>query len=176
MPVEQEPPITEEFRACGNSVYACSKYLGELYVKEANPWIILRYAHLYGREKRSHGLVGGFIDRINRGLAPVLYGGKQSNDFTYIKDIVRANYLALTASWDKWNQVYNIGSGEELSTEEAGKMVCDVMGYKGQVQIGKERIVDAKKFVYNTKKAEQKLGFKAIYTFANGLKDMLSSE
>src|SRR3990167_2574445 len=97
MPIEEEPPITEEFQAEGNSTYGCSKYLGEIYVKEhAHPWIILRYSHLYGKEKWMHGLVGGFLERIERGLTPVLYGGKQSNDFTYITDVARANYLALT--------------------------------------------------------------------------------
>src|SRR5688572_9536324 len=84
MPIKQKPPITEEFAGCGNSVYGCTKYAGELYVKQSRaPWIILRYAHLYGQEKRFHGLIGGFLSRIERGLAPTLYGGKQSNDFTY---------------------------------------------------------------------------------------------
>src|SRR5205814_7937213 len=98
MPVKNTPPITEEFPATGNSVYGVTKRLGELYLQRHRaPWIILRYAHLYGAEKRMHGLIGGFLDRINRGLAPTLYGGKQSNDFTYIRDIARANYLAITA-------------------------------------------------------------------------------
>jgi UDP-glucose 4-epimerase len=96
MPIKQKPPITEDFAACGNSVYGCTKYLGELYVRQVTPHIILRYAHLYGHEKRMHGLIGGFLARIERGLAPTLYGGKQSNDFTYIKDVAKANVMALT--------------------------------------------------------------------------------
>ena len=65
MPIQGEPPITEEFRAIGNSVYGCTKRLGEIYIQKfASPWIILRYAHLYGREKRMHGLIGGFLERI----------------------------------------------------------------------------------------------------------------
>ena len=28
MPIKQEPPITEEFPAMGNSVYGCTKYMG----------------------------------------------------------------------------------------------------------------------------------------------------
>jgi nucleoside-diphosphate-sugar epimerase len=121
MPIKQKPPITEDFAACGNSVYGCTKYLGELYVREVTPHIILRYAHLYGREKRMHGLIGGFAARIERGLAPTLYGGKQSNDFTYIADVAKANVMALETPWDKWNQAYNIGTGEELSAEAAGR-------------------------------------------------------
>lgn len=172
MPIQEEPPITEDFKACGNSVYGCTKYLGELYVKEHTPHIILRYAHLYGREKRMHGLIGGFLDRINRGLAPTLYGGKQSNDFTYIKDVAQANHLALTAPWDKWNQVYNIGTGEELSAEDAGKIICEYAGYKGEVEVEKGREVDPQRFVFDVSKAETMLGFKAKYDFRKGLEDM----
>lgn len=173
MPIQQEPPITEEFPAFGNSVYGCTKYIGELYLAQyKNPLIILRYAHLYGKEKRTHGLIGGFLERIERGLAPTLYGGKQSNDFTYIKDIARANYLALIAPWDKWNQVYNIGTGEELSTEDAGKVVCEVTGYKGKIEMKEQRTVDPARFVYDINKADRLLGFKAAYNFKSGLRDM----
>src|SRR3990167_3349294 len=53
MPIRREPPITEEFEGMGNSVYGCTKWMGELYIKGfGNPYIILRYAHLYGKEKR----------------------------------------------------------------------------------------------------------------------------
>ena len=78
MPISITPPITEDFPIKGNSVYGCTKAMGEKYVESAGvPWITLRYAHLYGKEKRHHGLIGGFCERIKRGLAPTLYGGKQ---------------------------------------------------------------------------------------------------
>lgn len=174
MPIKKDPPITEDFPAMGNSVYGCTKHVGELFVMAGtSPWIVLRYAHLYGKEKRGHGLIGGFLERINRGLAPMLYGGTQSNDFTYIKDVAEANYLAVTAPWDsRWNQIYNIGTGEELSAEYAGRMVCEAFGYKGEIEKREMRTVDPERFVYNVDKAEKLLGFKAQYDFKNGLIDM----
>jgi len=172
MPISQEPPIKEEWPTMGNSVYGCTKNIGEIFVKEHTPYIILRYAHLYGQEKRMHGLIGGFVERIKRGLAPVLYGGKQSNDFTYIKDVATANLLALTAPYDKWNQVYNIGTGEELTAEEAGKIICEMTGWKGKIEFKEGRTVDPQRFVFDIKKAEIMLGFKAEYDFRKGLKDM----
>lgn len=166
--------IKEEWPAKGNSVYGCTKYMGETYIREVTPHIILRYAHLYGKEKRMHGLIGGFLERINRGLAPTLYGGKQSNDFTYIKDVARANVLALTAPWDKQNQVYNIGTGEELSAAEAGKAVCEASGYEGEIETKEGRTVDPERFWFDCSKAEKMLGFKYEYSFRDGLKDMFS--
>lgn len=173
MPITNfEKSIKEDWQAKGNSVYGCTKYAGETYVREHTPHIILRYAHLYGKEKRMHGLIGGFMDRINRGLAPTLYGGKQSNDFTYIVDVARANIIALTAPWDKWNQVYNIGTGEELTAEEAGKIVCEVSGYIGEIETKEARTVDPERFWFDCSKAEAVLGFKATYDFRSGLKHM----
>jgi len=172
MPIKQEPPITEEFKTTGNSVYGCTKNIGEKYIEQCNPHIILRYAHLYGAEKRMHGLIGGYLDRINRGLAPTLYGGKQSNDFTYILDVAEANKCALEAPWDKWNQAYNIGTGEELTAEDAGQIVCDLTGYKGEVNKVKGREVDPQRFAFDCSKAENMLGFKAKYDFRKGLDHM----
>ena len=173
MPITRAPPIKEDFQACGNSVYGCTKYMGELHVRQSKaPWIILRYAHLYGAEKRMHGLIGGFLDRINRGLAPTLYGGKQSNDFTYICDVAAANVAALNAPWDKWRQVYNIGTGEELTAYDAGMMVCEAFGYKGEIDVKEQRIVDPNRFVFDCSKAERMLYFKARYSFRQGLEDM----
>lgn len=174
MPIKLQPPITEDFPAVGNSVYGCTKRLGELYVDKHTPHIILRYAHLYGKEKRMHGLIGGFLDRINRGLAPTLYGGTQSNDFTYILDVARANALALVAPWDKWNQIYNIGTGEELSAHEAGKIVCEISGWKGDIEIKEQRTVDPQRFAFDCKKAEVMLNFKAEYNFKKGLEHMFN--
>lgn len=169
--------IKEDWSAKGNSVYGCTKYAGETYIRECSPYIILRYAHLYGKEKRMHGLIGGFTDRISRGLAPTLYGGKQSNDFTYIKDIARANYLAVTAPWDKWNQVYNIGTGEEISAEKAGRDICKALGWpEDKIEIKEARNVDPERFWFDCSKAKTMLGFEYEYDFANGLKDMFKED
>jgi nucleoside-diphosphate-sugar epimerase len=172
MPITKKPPITEDFEAKGNSVYGCTKYIGELYVKKHTPHIILRYAHLYGKEKRMHGLVGGFLDRITRGLEPTLFGGIQSNDFTYIKDIAQANYKTLISSWDKWNNIYNIGTGEEITAQTAGETICRVWGYEGKVDTKEQRTIDAERFVYSIDKAKLMLGYEPQFTFEQGLEDM----
>ena len=165
------------FHLKGNSVYGCSKCVGELYVRSFhNPYIILRYAHLYGRGKRKHGLVAGALERIKRGAEPRLYGGLQSNDFTYIDDIVQANYLALTAPPFAWHQVYNIGTGEEITAEEAMNEVCNVSKYQGEIKREEVRTVDAERFVFDISKARDMLGYDPKYNFHDGLVKMFSEK
>ena len=177
MPINDKPPITESFPIKGNSVYGCSKSVGELYVRRLpNPYIVLRYAHLYGRGKRKHGLVAGALERIKRGAQPRLYGGLQSNDFTYIDDVVQANYLALTAPSFAWHQVYNIGTGEEITAEEAMNEVCNVSRYSGEIKHETVRTVDAERFVFDISKARDMLGYDPKYKFHDGLVKMFEKE
>ena len=168
------PPFNEEIPARGNSVYGSTKAAGEFFIRESKPYIILRYGHLYGSEKRMHGAISGFLDRMQRGLAPVLYGGEQTNSFIYIKDVARANLLALTANWDCWNQIYNIGSSEELTTEHVFEQIKKMTGYKGKIEKKEMRTVDPKRFAFDVSKAERMLGFKATYSFEEGLDHMLT--
>jgi len=173
MPLDKYPcPYTEDIPARGNSVYGTSKALGEYIVRQHSPHIILRYAHIYGKEKRGHGLIGGFVDRIQRGLQPTLYGGRQTNDFTYVADIARANVLALKAPWDKWNQTYHIGTGVELTAEEAGRAVCKFMEYDGQIEFKGGRGVDPGRFCFDISKAQSMLGYFPEYDFESGLAAM----
>jgi len=175
MPVQETPPITEEFKARGNSTYGCSKYAGELYIlAEKIPYIILRYAHLYGEGKIGHGAIGGFIDRMERGLKPVLYGGAQSNDFTFIKDVVQANLLALET--ENINETYNIGTGEELTTEHVFVILQKFFDYNEEFERLPIRTVDPLRFVYDISKAKDKLGYKPEFNFEAGLNDYLKKE
>lgn len=176
MPIDKEPPITEDFSAKGNSVYGCSKYIGEQSIKQSLkevPYVILRYAHLYGEGKVGHGAIGGFISRMERGMAPTLYGGKQSNDFTYVKDIALANLMALEAPETALNDVYNIGTGEEISTEDCFNIMADRFGYHKEFEMFPARTVDPLRFVFDVKKAYEKFGFTAKYNFKDGLDDYI---
>lgn len=175
MPIEQDPPITEEFKCRGNSVYACTKYLGELAIKKTEvPYIILRYGHIFGEGRLHHGAIGAFISRIERGLKPTLYGGRQGNDIVYVKDIVRANLLALEVeNPEAMNQEYNIGTGIETSAEEIFNQLAEKLKYKGEIEKLPSRIVDAPHFVYDISKAKSLLEYKPRYTFKIGLDDYL---
>lgn len=175
MPIEQEPPIREDFRVRGNSLYGCTKHLGELAIKRAKvPYIILRYAHLYGEGRLGQGAIGRFISRMERGLAPILYGGKQSSDFTYIKDVVQANILALKS--DKLNEIYNIGTGEELTTEDVFNQLQKFFNYDKEFKRLPLRTFDPKRFVYDISKAKKLLNYNPQYRFEAGMRDWYNYE
>ena len=88
--------------------------------------------------------------------------------------MAEANLKALESPWDKWNNVYNIGTGEELTAEQAGNLICQATGWKGNIEIKEGRTVDPERFVYDISKAERMIGFKASYNFEQGLTDMFN--
>lgn len=170
IPVTQEPPITEDFKIRGNSIYSCSKHFGELAIKRgATPYIILRYAHLYGAGKIGWGAIGNFVARIDEGLKPLLYGGKQSSDFTYVKDIVQANILALESN--KLNEIYNIGTGVETTIEDLFTQLSEFFNYDKGLERSPIRSFDANRFVFDISKAKKQLNYNPQYTLKEGMKD-----
>lgn len=165
-------PITEDLPIKGNSVYGCSKAVAEKMVEKIKiPYLILRYAHLYGEGKHGHGAIGGFLAKMEKGERPVIFGGQQSNDFTFIDDIVQANILALeTENPDVFGQAYNIGTGTELTTIRVFEIMREFFGYDKEFEILPMRGVDPLRFAFDVNKAERLLGFKAKYDFMLGLK------
>lgn len=170
MPIDREMPITEDFPVRGNSIYGCSKCVAEKMVQQGKtPWIILRYAHLYGEGKIGHGAIGGFIAKMQKGQNPVIFGGQQSNDFCYLKDIIQSNILALES--DRLNQIYNIGTGIELTTLRVFEIMRDFFKYNKEFDIRPIRSVDPQRFVYDISKARKLLGYEPKYTFEQGMRD-----
>lgn len=165
-------PINEHHPIEGNSDYGYTKRMAEEAFKIfcSIPWVILRYAHLYGPEKIGHGAVGGFVDRIKRGVAPVIMGGRQQNDFTAVADVVQANLLALET--EHVNECYNIGTGIPLSTKEAFEIMAEVWGYEGDFEYQPPREVDPPSMAYDISKARRLLGYDPKYDFKAGLKEM----
>lgn len=171
MPIDTEMPITEGFRVSGNSVYACSKRMAENIIEQdcKVPWIILRYGHLYGEGKIGHGAIGGFIDKMRKNEAPLLFGGSQTNDFGYALDIVQANVKALFCNESALNNIYNIGTGIELSTKDVFDILADFFNYHKPYEYKPLRSVDPPRFVYDISKAQKLLDYDPRYTFKAGI-------
>lgn len=172
MPVWQSP-ITEDHPVIGaNSHYSRSKALGEEMIgRHRVPYVVLRYSHLYGEGKWHGGLVDSFLERIARGAAPVLYGGKQSNDFCYVPDVARANLRALETT--HLNERINIGTGEPTTTDQAADIISELTGYKGPVDRQPLRGVDTTQFVLDVRKAWDILRWTPEWSFKQGLTDMI---
>ena len=108
------------------SPYAVTKYVNELYADVFARFyqmelIGLRYFNVFGPRQNPKGpyaaVIPLFTESFLNDRSPVINGdGNHSRDFTYVSNVVQANFLALfTENKRAVNQVYNIGYGQQTS-------------------------------------------------------------
>lgn len=117
---DREPiPANEHHETLPLSPYGVSKLTGELYLGYYHmvfglPYVALRYANIYGPRQSSTGEAGViaiFITRLLAGERPTINGdGKQTRDYVFVDDVVKANVAALETSYVG---AVNIGTGIE---------------------------------------------------------------
>jgi UDP-glucose 4-epimerase len=112
-------PYSEKVSPEPMSPYAISKRAAEMYFHYAYmiqgvPYVALRYANVYGprqNTKGEAGVISIFAQRMLAGKSVTIFGtGKQTRDFVYVEDVVRANLLAMQKNIVG---VFNIGTGKE---------------------------------------------------------------
>ncbi len=120
-------PKVEDMKPQPLSPYAAQKLMGEHYARVfylvyGLPTVGLRYFNIFGPRQDPNSeyaaVVPKFITRIKDRKSPIIYGdGEQSRDFTFVKNAVRANLLALESE-NCFGQSMNVSTGERLSVNE----------------------------------------------------------
>lgn len=114
-------PFTEQSIAIPESPYGLAKLTVENYLeffKKAYGLnsTILRYANVFGprqNAKGEAGVISIFIENILNGKELVVFGdGKQTRDFIYVDDVVRANVLTINTDM---KETFNISSNRQTS-------------------------------------------------------------
>ena len=129
-------PTPEDAPTDSLSPYGLQKYIGELYCRMYSKvygidTVCLRYFNIYGPRMNFEGayktVIGVFAEQKKQGLPlTITNDGTQRRDFTYVKDVVRANILAGESKEEFVGEVFNIGNGGNVSINE----VADIFGGK----------------------------------------------
>jgi len=129
-------PSKEVYIVSPNSPYALSKYNGEILCNQFSKQydldlIVLRYFSVYGPgQKLSVGFIGEALTNILKCDNLDLHANqKMSRDFTFIDDVVQANFLCLNYKHSGYD-IFNIGSGNEHSLGELLQIVEKVLARK----------------------------------------------
>jgi UDP-glucose 4-epimerase len=172
-------PKTEDMFPNPQSPYAVSKLAGEYYCRVFHqvyglPTVCLRYFNVYGpRQDPSSqyaAVIPAFIQKALDGKPPIIFGdGRQTRDFTFIRDVVDANILA--AETDAAG-VYNIGRGERVSINKLARLVIKLVGNKVTPVHREPRPGDVRHSLADISRARQ-FGYNPRYSLGEGLKETI---
>jgi len=166
-------PIREDAPREPSSIYGLTKKMAEdwiMFYGSRLPYVILRYGYIYGKGK-DWGAIGAFLKSLSNNQRPVVFGGDQTNDFIYVKDVVRVNMLALETPYT--NQAYNIGTARATSIRDVCEYCVRAMKSDLKMKIEPARTFDYSIFVYDISKARTLLRFEPEWNVLDGITDMV---
>ena len=157
------------------SPYAVTKLDGEYYAglftrERGLPCACLRYFNVFGPRQDPKGAYAAavpiFITRALANADITIYGdGEQTRDFIYVKDIVGAN---LFFAQNEATGVFNIANGGRITINDLAETIVKITGSRSKIVHLPDRPGDVKHSMACVDKAA-KAGYKARYTFAEGL-------
>ena len=132
---EMEPLLIDESTANPHTAYGVSKYAieqlaGCLGRRYDIPTACMRYTYVQGPRNSFFNAYSGvarrFAIRILNGAPPVAYeDGKQLRDYVNVRDVARANVLAMEKQEADFG-VFNVGGGRAVTVLEFARMMLDV--------------------------------------------------
>jgi len=168
-------PVKETDDKAPESPYGISKKIVEDYFRWYRDLYGLQYtlcalANVYG-PRQDPGLEGGvtaiFARAMLDGRRPPVFGdGRQTRDFVYVEDVCDAFFRAADAGD---GELFNIGTGREVSVLELYEAVADVTGFVGRPVFDDPKPGDILRSVVDPSKAKKLLGWEAWTTLHQGL-------
>jgi len=149
-------PATEKQIPTPCGVYGQSKSSAEasiIVMRNVIPFVILRYANVYG-PRGDHGVIPAFEKAVQEGKPLSIYGdGKQVRDFIHVRDVARANVLAL-----EHEGTFNIGTGVSMSINGLARAIGGEAWQRRYLPARDSEIQESRLDVL---RAKEVMGFKA---------------
>jgi nucleoside-diphosphate-sugar epimerase len=171
-------PKVEDMRPEPLSPYAASKLAGEHLLRafgraHGMKTVSFRYFNVFGPRQRDDspytGVIALFARALLDGRAPRIHGdGEQTRDFTFVANVVQANFLALEKSLEP-GTVINVGAGERLSINALYHAMEEIAGVDLPPEHGPDREGDVRDSLASLERARRLLGYAPAATWKDGL-------
>ena len=174
-------PQREDMRPEPLSPYAVSKLAGEHYaIVFANSFgletVSLRYYNVFGPRQDPESLYSAvipkFMEQAYLGQPLEVHSdGKQSRDFTFVSNVVRANILAAKGPRAASGQTFNVANSECFSLLDVIAALEKIVGRKLPRKHLPMRGGDVRKTWADNRKIKRVLGYKPARDFESGLRE-----
>ena len=134
----------------------------------------LRYFNVFGRRQDPNGpyaaVIPKFIKQLLKGEVPTIHGdGRQSRDFTYVENVIEANFKACLAGREAAGEAYNVAYGGREYLLDVYYGLTAALGLDVEPNFGPERAGDIKHSSADISKAREKLGYDPDWSFQRGI-------
>ena len=173
-------PQREDMRSQPMSPYAVSKLAAEHYaIVFAKSFgletVSLRYFNVFGPRQDPESLYSAvipkFMEQAYLGVPlDVHWDGKQSRDFTYVANVVRANILAAKGPRSTSGEVYNVANSETYSLLDVISGIETMIGRRLPRRHHPMRGGDVRRTWTDNRKIRKELGYKPVVGFDDGLR------
>jgi UDP-glucose 4-epimerase len=174
-------PKREEMPPNPLSPYAVSKLTGEHYMKVFSQvyglmTLSLRYFNVFGprQDPKSEyaAVIPRFISKILSHKSPTIFGdGRQTRDFTYVKDVVQANIQAMESDAEG---VFNVAYCKRIDLNELASLIMEITGITVPLVYEPPRIGDVRDSLADIKRAHEAFGYSPDFTVKTGLKETIA--
>jgi len=143
--------------------------------------VALRYHNVYGphmpKDTPYAGVASLFRSALERGQAPQVYeDGGQRRDFVHVRDVARANLLALLAAPVAGAlTAYNVASGVPRTVGDLARELAVACDGPPPVVTGQYRLGDVRHVVASADRAAAELGFTAAVPFEDGIREFATA-
>ena len=168
--------VPEDAPADPRNVYAATKlaqeHLCAAYARETGAVVTaLRYHNVYGprmpRDTPYAGVASIFRSTLAAGQPPrVFEDGGQRRDFVHVRDVARANLLALASDVPG---AFNIASGTPRTVLDMAEALARAVDGPAPVVTGEWRAGDVRHVFASAEAAASRLGFRAVEDFDAGM-------
>ncbi len=159
------------------SKIVCEAYCRQFYQHYGLESVCLRYFNVFGprQDPKSEyaAVVPRFVTRILNGRPPTIYGdGEQTRDFTFVTNVLDANWTAATHP-NAAGEVFNIGCGGQTSLNQLFEELAAIAEVKLKPDYQPARPGDARHSVADIGKARRLLGYSPAVSLEEGLRRVL---
>ncbi|MGH9909314.1 MAG: NAD-dependent epimerase/dehydratase family protein [Nitrososphaerales archaeon] len=176
LPFSENQPITA--KTFYEASFRTREILAQTYYYENNLSSIgLRYFSVYGPRELHKGQyannISQFLWDMMEGKAPLIYGdGTQRRDFTFVRDVVSANILAMTSNINFG--IFNVGTGIGTSFNALVALTNNALGTSIEPRYIENPL---KNYVYDTiadlSLISKSLGYNPQWTLEKGIKFLI---
>jgi UDP-glucose 4-epimerase len=163
------------------SPYAVSKFTGEQYLRVFNDiyglqTVALRYFNVFGPRQdptsQYAAVIPIFITAILKKESPHVHGdGKQTRDFSYVKDVVQANIRAMESDAQG---VFNVAYCKRINLLELADLIMEITGITVPLIHDPSRPGDVRDSLADITLAQKSFGYDPQYTVKTGIMETIT--